>query len=256
MALPTPHFFQIKHSPGIVADVLINDVPFYRRVVDHNSSPAGPVNHLLLKGKNTVTVRLAEPNADPFRVRPFELCILRESDDKVLFRTRWPDFAADYPKDEQKLPIVHETWFDFDEETPAPIWADAPLQSFPSEGTRELHEVVLELHTAYRMQDIDAFLKAMELKTSEFAKFYGQQPFLSPDVARETYGESLRQPWNLAPYDPTKVVFERRANGRAAYARGHEGGPALMALHKTDPAQTWEASLLLARVGDRWRIIW
>ena len=231
MALPTPHFFQIKHSPGIVADVLINDVPFYRRVVDHNSSPAGPVNHLLLKGKNTVTVRLAEPNADPFRVRPFELCILRESDDKVLFRTRWPDF-------------------------PAPIWADAPLQSFPSEGTRELHEAVLELHTAYRMQDIDAFLKAMELKTSEFAKFYGQQPFLSPDVARETYGESLRQPWNLAPYDPTKVVFERRANGRAAYARGHEGGPALMALHKTDPAQTWEASLLLARVGDRWRIIW
>lgn len=256
MALPTPHYFQIKHSPGIMADVLINDVPFYRRYSEINQSPAGPVNHFLLKGRNTVKIKLDEANPNPLRIRTFDVKLMREEDDRVLFHANWPDFAKDYPEPEQKLPIVHETWFDFDEDTPRPIWADAPVESFPGEGTRELRDAVRELHDAYDRQDIDAFLKAMEHKTAEFQKFYGPLPSLAPDAARETYGKSLREPWNLRPYDPTKVFFERRANGRAAYARGLEGGPALLALHKTDPVRSWEASLLLSRVDGRWRIIW
>jgi hypothetical protein len=256
MALPTPHFFQIKHPPGVVADVQVNDVPFYRRYSELHQAPAGPVNHLLLEGENTVTIRLAEAHPDPMRISSFEVSFLRESDKKVLFRRRWPDFAELHPEEERQLPVVHHAVFRFDEPTPRALWADAPVESFPLEGTAELHDALRALHDAYARADVDAFLSAMEHKTADFVKFYGPLPELEPQVARGTYGERLRQPWELDPYDPTKIVFERRAGGRAAYATSKEGGPALFAKHKLDPAETWEASPLLARVDGRWRIIW
>lgn len=256
MALPTPHYYQIKHSPGVVAYILVNDVPFYRRMADLNITPAGPFNHMMVKGENTVTLMLAEPNADPYRIRTFELNIMREEDDKVVYHARWPDLREDLPEGKRDLPIQHEGKFVFDEETPAPIWQTAPRESFPSEGTRELHEAVLELHGAYARADIDGFLKAMEHKTAEFQKFYGPMSELAPDTARATFGKTLAEPWDLAPYEPAEVVFESRAQGRAAYATRHDGKPLLMARHKLDPTSTWEGNLLLSRIDGRWRIIW
>ncbi|MBL9022652.1 MAG: hypothetical protein JNL21_10660 [Myxococcales bacterium] len=269
MALPVPHYYQILHSPGVVARVTVNDIPFYRRAVDFAMSPAGPFNHMIVPGDNVVVLELtpAPGPVPPTVTQTFDFRIMRESDDRVVFRAKWPDLV-DYPKPEKgdpptryldqdkRLPAVYTGRFEPDFENPRPIWLDAPTGAFPAEGTREQHDAVLELYEAFRRRDVDGFLAASELKLAEHRRFYGAIPELAPDVAKARYGEMLREPWNLDPYDPSQLVFERRAEGRAAYVTRKDGTPALQARHQTDPSQAWRANLLLTRAEGRWRIFW
>lgn len=256
MALPTPHYYQIKQAPNLVARVKVNDVPWYRRLVDFHHAPAGPANHLFLPGENEVTIEIHSTEQDPYMIRTFELLFMKESDDSRIFRAKFPDYMEEYPEEERKLPFTHKQRFLFEETSPLPVWFHAPREGFSSEGSSEQHEAVRELHAAYANQDIDAFLHAMEHKTAEFAKFYGHLPELSPENARASYGKTLREPWDLRPYDPTELVFERHCDGRVAYVTRRDGGPALSADHKVDPSQTWQANLLLTRIDGRWRIFW
>ncbi len=256
MSLPAPHQYQIRHAPNLVATVLVNDVPFYRRVYDSHEAPAGPANHLLLEGENEVTIHIDSIEPDPYMIRSFELEFLRESDKSAVFRARFPDYLKQYPEEERKTPFTHKQKFLYSEPSPKPLWLDAPRESFPSEGNREQHEAVAELHRAYGSADIDAFLSAMELKTAEFTKFYGSLPELAPEAARASYGQVLREPWDLVPLDPNELLFSRHCDGRVAYVTRRDGRPALFAQHKQDPGRTWNANLLLTRATGRWRIFW
>jgi hypothetical protein len=257
MSLPIPYDYRILHAPGIYARVLVNDIPFYRRIVDCNMAPAGPFNHLIVPGENVVRIELAEAGEnDPTIIRTFEMTVLRQVDGAVRFREKWPDFAKEYPEEERKLPIVHERKLQSDCETPLPVWWDSPHERFPSEGTRDLHDAVRALHDAYARADVDEFLYLVELKFAEHKKYYGAVPDLAPEAAKERYGALLREPWDLDPYDPKEIVFEHRAGGRVAYATRRDGSHALRARHKTDPSQSWTANLLLTRRDGRWRIFW
>jgi len=258
MPLPDPHFYTVLQPPGVVARISVNDIPFYRRVVDHHASPSGPFNHMIVPGENVVTLELAEvPGVVPANVvSVFEFRVQREADDRYLFRAKWPELAKEYPEEQRQLPIVHVRTFEPEFETPMPIWIDAPRDFFPSDGTPEQHDTVRELHEAYRRGDADAFLGATQLKLAEHAKFYGQTPELAPAAAKQRYAELLREPWDLDPYEPEALVFEQHADNRVAYVTRRDGGPALNATHKTDPTQAWRPNLLLTRVSGRWRIFW
>lgn len=261
---PVPVYYQILHSPGIAASISVNDVPFYRRLVDHNMAPAGPFNHMLVPGRNSVTLLLSEvPDVLPSNViAGFDFRIMREEDDRVLFRMRWPDFAAEYPEAERSLPIVHTRSFDPDVDSPEPIWADAPKTDFPPEGTPEQRDAVRELHDAYRRADADAFLSITDLKMQLHRRYYGPVPQVLPAAARARVESQLREPWDVAPLNFDELVFERRAQGRVAYVTRKDGSAALQAAHKTDPTQAWTANLYLTRPAkqngghDAWRIYW
>jgi hypothetical protein len=248
----------IQHAPGLIARVTVNDIPFYRRTVDFHMAPSGPFNHMIVPGENVVTVELDEvPGAIPHNiVRGFEFRIMREEDDHVIFQAKYPDFLQEYPDDKQKLPIAHTRFFEPNFENPKPIWMDAPVDSFPSSGTQEQHDAVRQLYDSFTRADVDGFLAASELKLVEHRRFYGVIPELAPTAAKQRYGEMLQQPWDVDPYDPKELVFERRADGRAAYVTRKDGTHALQARHKTDPTQLWRANLLLTRAEGRWRIFW
>ena len=248
--------YDIQHPPGVVARVLVNDVPFYQDLVDYYASPSGRFNHLLLQGENTITFAIDEVSPDPYVIRRFTLKLVNHETEQVLFTENYPGLFEQYPKEERKLPFVHHAKFLFDEETPKPVWLDAPKESFGPEGTPDQHKAVFELWDAYNRQDIDDFLKAMELKTAEFQKFYGLMPELSADAARAEYGAALKEPWDLEPFDPKQLLFERRCDGRVVHVLRNDGGFALRARHKTDPVRSWNARLLMTRVEGRWRIFW
>lgn len=257
MAIPNDRYlYRMKHGVGLAVDLRLNDVPFYRRVSEYSESPAGTASHLLVEGENVLSLWMGEIEKVPWLVRSFEFLILRDGSEEPIFRLTWPEFAEEQPEGERDLPIKHEARFVFAEPTPKALWVEAPVENVPPEGTESLHDALRELHAAYASGDVDAFLKVMEHKTAEMTKFYGPIPDLAPAAAKEYYGEKLAQPWKLEPYDPKKVVFERCANGRAAYARNLEGGPALFAQHEHDPGETWQANPLFARVDGRWRVIW
>jgi hypothetical protein len=257
-------YYQIKHPPGIVANVTVNDVPFYRRVVDHNAAPAGPFNHMLVPGKNLIEVSLAEvPGATPAHVeRGFAFQVRREDDDVVLFDATWPAFAAEYPEEQRKLPIVHARHFEPPFEARAPIWGDAATDYFPPEGTPELHAPVKELHAAYARADVDAFMGSTALKMDLHRRYYGAMPETDAAAARAHIAGQLAEPWDVRPLELAELVFERRCGGRVAYVTRRDGGHALLATHKADPGQAWTANLYLTRPAkpggghEGWRIFW
>jgi hypothetical protein len=242
----------------------VNDVPFYRRVVDHNAAPAGPFNHFLVPGTNVVTIALSEVEGvlPAHVIAGFDMKIQRQEDDKILFHQRWPDFGAEYPEEKRKLPIVHTRSFTPEIQSPAPIWEDAPRGWFPPEGTPEQRDAVLDLHTAYARGDADGFLSATGLKMDLHRKYYGPVPEVSPAAARARVTSQLSEPWDVAPVNFDELVFEHHADGRVAYVTRKDGGPALFAQHKADPTQAWTANLYLTRPRrpdgshEPWRIYW
>jgi len=256
MELPVPHDFNIKHSPGLIARIAVNEIPFYRKQVDLFDGVSGPCNHLLVPGENKVSLLITEI---PERQKPdwiwnFEFSVIRVTDKVVISKARWPELKAEHPAEEQSLPIYHAIKFNYDPDAPEPVWMNAPRESIPVEGTPELHEAVRRLHSAYERGDVDDFLGAFQVKMDEHRKFYGLVPEVAPAAAREHCKRQLEMPWDVDPYDPSQVVFESRANGRVAFVSRKDGVPPVRARHKTDERKAWGSNLLLTRVAGRWQI--
>ena len=254
MGLPTPHYYLIKHPPGMVASISVNDIPIYRRFSDYHQAPNGPFNHWMLSGQNVVHLVLVEPEPLPNSWHSFSMEVLRHSDDVPIFTVSFPGLLALHPEDERDLPVAHQTAFNFNEESPRPIWLDAPVTDFPPEGTPEQHQAVFDLHDAYSRGDVDAFSRAIEPKMTELARFYGPNPATSPAANRAEFVKNFAEPWDVRPLDFNDLMFERRGGGRTAYVTRKDGGPALLATHKTDPDWTWEPTLHMTQIAGRWTI--
>ncbi len=253
----TPYYYIVRQMPGLALKLAINDVPFYRRAVTYNVASNGPVNHALVRGENTVQMDLLEDNVNPHAPNArvvLDFVVLREEDDVVVHESKWPALLDLHQPEDRKLPLTHRTKFTIDTDIPKPIWQDNAPEQFPPEGTDEQHEAVFQLHDAYRRKDVGAFLAATELKLADHKRYYGPTPGLDPISAERDYGAKLREPWDVRPFDPKELVFERWADGRVAYVTRKDGGPALMATHQTDPKQTWRANLYLTRSDGKWRI--
>jgi len=254
MPLPTHHYYVVKHPPGFWLHISINDLPFYRRFSDCHQAPSGPINHWLVQGENKVVMTLVKPESSGQREFTAAFEILRFSDDRPLFILKYPDFTETLPAVEQPLPLVYHANFHYDEDAPRPVWQDAPKSDFTPAGTPELRQAVFDLYDAFRRKDVDAFVRAAEVKTTELQRFYGPMPGLTPNAMHAEQAANFAEPWDLAPLDFNDIVFERRGNGRTAYVWRKDGGPALFAKHQTDPERTWEANLHLTQVNGAWRI--
>jgi len=254
MGLPTPYYYLIKHPPGFVANISVNDVTFYRRYSDYHQAPNGPFNHWMVEGVNVVHLVLVQETPKPGMDFKFSMEILRFEDDAPIFQMNFPQLLALHPPEEQALPVTHQTIFRFDEISPRPIWMDAPEADFPPEGNAEQRAVVAALHDAKSRGDLDDFIKLTEIKRTALERFYGPNPEETEAALRATYAPILSEPWEVDPLDFNQLMFERRAGGRVAYVTRKDGGPALFAKHKTDPERTWEPTLYLTQVNGKWRI--
>lgn len=254
MPLPTPYYYLVKHPPGFVVNITVNDIPFYRRFSDYHQAPNGPFNHWMLPGRNVVHLTLVQPVEVPDMNFGMSFQVLRFSDDKQLFSLAFPDFLDVHPEEERSLPAAHQAAFDFDRESPKPIWVDAPITDFPPEGTPEQRAAVFDLWDAKKRGDVDDFIRVTEMKARNLEIFYGHNPDHTPGRMRSEYGAILGEPWDVRPLDFDELVFERRGGGRTAYVTRKDGGPALFAQHTQDPDRTWEATLHLTMVDGRWRI--
>lgn len=250
----TPFYWLVKHPPGHVVNLTVNDVPFYRRSSDHHAAPNGPFNHWLLPGRNVVHLTLVQPVPVPGMKFSMSFQVIRFEDDMALFTLAYPEFIQVHPEEERSLPASHQAAFDFPLDAPKPIWFDAPVTDFPPEGTPEQRAAIFELWDAKRRGDVDDFIRATEMKARNLELFYGPNPDHTPGKMRGEYGAILAEPWDLRPLDFEELIFERRGGGRVAYVTRKDGGPTLFAQHKEDPDRTWEPTLYLTMVEGRWRI--
>src|SRR5262249_49089111 len=166
--------------PASRARVMINGVGVYDRAPkDKIIGPVAPINHWLIKGENIITIELTpEPRSPltPYMDAWFKMQIVTSEDqDRVLWQWEYPDdvLSLGLPID---LPRVHEGVFVVVDDLPAPAYFKGTPEEFPVEGTPAQHDAVRELYDAFGTRDAARFEAAMELKATEFDRFYEPQP--------------------------------------------------------------------------------
>ena len=250
----TNYVYRILHRPASHARVLINGVMVYDREPDKNITPLAPMTHWLVKGDNAITIEL-EPRPPspltPYMGPHFAMMVaLRDNLDDVRYRWEFPDDVATLGL-EPKLPWVHPGVFRVEEDLPTPIYLRGSREEFPVEGTPEQHQAVKELYDAFATRDAAGFEAAMELKESEFARFYEPHPLAKAEAMRR-----LNAPWVMDPFDEADLRFDRYADGRVAHVRRASGRPAVRAVHRDEPYLGWGANFYMTRLDGRWRIFW
>jgi hypothetical protein len=253
MAQPM-YIYRIFHRPASRARALVNGIPIYDRVVDQNVSPAGPITHWLASGENTFTFELSPSPRSPLTpsMGPhFGFLVQLDSDqDNALFRWEYPSSlsALGLPT---ALPLVHTATFHVHDDLPAAAFRRATPEEFPEEGTAEQRAAVFELHDAFGSRDAARFESAMQLKVSEFEKFYGPQPLSKAQAMQQ-----MNAPWVMQPFDEHDLRFDRYADGRLARVRRASGKPAVRAVHRDEPVFGWGSDFFMTRLDGRWRIYW
>ncbi|MDI1480998.1 hypothetical protein [Polyangium sp. y55x31] len=248
----TNYLYRILHRPASHARALINGIPIYDRIVPDNVAPIGPVTHWLVRGENTITVELSPSPRSPLTpdLGPhFEISVrLAEDLDRAVFT--W-----DYPKSVAalglpiELPLVGGGVLRIDDDLPDPVYRRGSREEFPAEGTVDQRAAVQELYDAFATRDAGRFEAAMDLKVSEFERYYGPQP-----LSRAEAMKRMNEPWIMEPFDAHDLRFDRYADGRVAYVRRASGKPAVRAQHRDEPTLGWGSNFYMTRLDGRWRI--
>ena len=248
------YVYRILHRPASYARALINGIPVYERAPDRNVAPMQPITHWLVTGENSIVIELTEAPPSPLapNMTPhFAMMIMRaENLDDPRFRWEYPDSIARLGL-EPRLPWAHEGVFVPEGELPPPVFLDSPREEFPIEGTPEQHLAVAELYEAFATRDAARFEAAMDLKFSQFERYYGPQPLSKHDAIQR-----MNAPWIMEPFDAQDLRFERHADGRVAYVRRASGKPAVRATHRDEPYLGWGSDFYMTRQDGRWRIFW
>lgn len=247
------YIHRILHRPASRARVLLNGVPLYDRAPDRNVSPMAPVTHWLVPGENAVLIELHPAPQDPRQPDQgphFAMQIVGADDEAVRYAWEFPDSVSAAGL-EPKLPWLETGFFVIGGDLPEPIYLRAPREEFPIEGTPSQRRAVEELHDAFASRDAARFEDAMDLKFSEFDRYYGPRP-----AARADAVQRMNAPWIMEPFDPEDLRFERYLDGRVAYVRRASGRPAVRAVHRDEPYLGWGADFFMTQVGGRWRIFW
>lgn len=251
---PPLYFYRIMHRPGSRARALVNGVPVYDRIVRDNVSPAQPITHWLASGDNTLTFELSpaprSPNT-PYLDAHFAFWIQDDADHETkLFAWEYPTSltAKELPT---LLPLVHTETFHVSAELPAPAYAKASREEFPEEGTPELRAAVYELYDAFASRDAARFEKAMEVKSSEFDRYY-----TLPSNSKADALAQMNAPWVMEPFNEHDLRFDRYLDGRIVKVRRASGKQAVRAVHRDEPYLGWGTDFFLTRLDGRWRVYW
>ncbi len=251
---PPMYISRIFHRPASWARASINGIPVYDRIVDENVASGQPITHWLASGENLLTFQIAPTPPPPLipDLRAYFAFIVHTEDDQDTHLFHW-----EYPSSLEtkelpiELPLVHSEVFHVSAELPIPAYRNASREEFPDEGTPELRAAVFELYDAFASRDAARFEAAMEVKSSEFEKFY-TLPLLSKHNAMQ----QMNAPWIMEPFDEHDLRFDRYLDGRLVKARRISGKRAVGAVHRDEPYLGWGSDFFMTRLDGRWRICW
>jgi len=174
---------------------------------------------------------------------------------KPLYRTSFPACLRELPEERWRTPCYVEQTFELDF-TPLPrAWWSAPRASFGCSGTPEMHQAVAAAHAALGARDLDAWIAAIELETTEYGMAFGTGATEALADRRAMYQEMFAFPLTLATLEPRQLHFEARAAGRVAHVTRHDGRPVLDAVLADPLGQLIRGDLLLTQHEGRWRVM-
>lgn len=268
MATMTPIMMNAWLDSGIHARIDVNDLPFYKPLLNmgpHSSN--GACNHLLKPGKNVVDIQiLAGPTTHTkmatkaqLEIVSVHLYIVTDPDSKpighdTIHKVAFPECWKDEPEEKQVLPYRHVFEFTPPVDVFSPAYLDAPAEQFDCEGTPELRDAVREIHTALESGDGDRFVDLVKLNLEEQARAYAghTERLMGTQMAR--FQEFFRNALDVKPLqDFSEVHFRPRADGRVCEVVRWDGQPLLHAINQTDPSDQFKGNLLMTRHAGQWR---
>lgn len=131
-------------------------------------------------------------------------------------------------------------------------WFDAPRFDFDCDGLPEQRAAVERFHALLTGGDVDAVLAFGHLSTSEMGRAYADQA--SQVSLERSIRETLVGGLRVRPIDDVPLHFERRAEGRVAYATRTDGRPVISARTLTRPHQNITRNPLLTFHDGKWSL--
>lgn len=242
--METQYFYRIAHGHETRIRVLMNDVPFYQRgPTDYSVTHTDGANHLVLPGDNLLTLELVDA---PTHMHVIVEVTIDNDHERPVARIDWPIAAGPV------LPFAMSAPFRASGLSYRPAYLRAPPAKFGPEGTHELRQAVRDYHGAVSRNDVDSFVRQVELKSSELLAAYEGDSSFSLAAAREGIREYFSGNPMARPLDLDELVFEPRAEGRVAYVTRADWGPAIEAT--ASDGRRFAADLWLTRHEGAWKI--
>lgn len=253
--------FRLRQGPATIARASFNDLPFFKDVSTAWRTTADNADHLLVPGENTMTLDLWDgpPSPDSPTIKgPVELTVLRCEGEEVIELISWPTFAIQAGQDPMALemPFTWTVKFTLPDDHLKPAYAANPPEEIPREGTPELHAAVAAMHDALARQDARAFVSSFRIKLEDFGRFYGNPREASEGMLIGAYEARFSKKYDVAPLEPELLVFESRADKRAAYVTRKDGKPVLSARREEgEDIQSFDLDPIFIRRDQTWTLL-
>lgn len=271
-----PYHFAVHLEEGVLGRAWLNDLPLHKTPTRGPSSMSGGANHLLVPGKNRLSLEIltlpvtAPPPPPPedgspakkhVDVLPAGLKIYQILDANAEPMTAEVVIEVDLPTalglkawEQPALPLYHEATFELPFPVSEPVYWRSPPADFSCAGTPELVAAVSAVHEALTQRDLRRFQELISLKHEAFAAAFPGDPAAALDRQRAASEKFFQLRYLTKPLDLAKVHFEPRAGGRVAYVSGWDDRPVLEAVAEENPGLSLRANLLLTQHDGHWRV--
>lgn len=263
----------ISHAVGIHeqtwARVYLNDVPLFRSPHFGPDSQSGPINHLLRKGENEVSVELLRvtpdnangPIQDAFRFQLYTVNNLGAPEgvplDKTLIcEVRYPQMVETVAPAHRHFPFFYRQTFQVDVALPTPRFFDAPAAVFDCHGLTEQRAAVQYLYGLLERGEHEALLDELSLKFEAMERAFPDEDRMRAASRKREWREELfaYDPRPDGPLDFAALHFESRRGGQVLHVTRYDERHALEATCAGDPNRQILTDLVMLQHEGRWRV--
>lgn len=267
--MSVPIIYRVFVQPGLRAWVAINDVPLLPSPMTGSFSGRGGINHRLVAGENTVSVRLEttkrwareegldRAEAPEYFVIDFHRPVPDGDGDDVklelVAELSLPKDWAELEEDERTFPFFIEKSFDPGVPAAPLAYLSATPVTTPCEGTPDLRDAVRAIHEAHASKDRQRILDLCRAKVDDMSRAFPLNSEASVPSQVSELDTVLAELQQFEPLAEDRLHFEARAGGRVVHVCRTDGQRVLRGLGVDDV--TYETDLLLTQTAQGWNLM-
>lgn len=242
-------------------EIKVNDIPLYAESEGSPTAVELPINHLLLKGLNSLQVVISPAKHEKEFVghtkTTFEI-YYRDINDlrtnrKLVTSAKFPDYLKN--NELKKSVIPSKTEFQASLSLEAPAWSNSPVLELNKQTINEALGVYREYFNALKSKNIEAILKLTNIKNKVYADslYTGLNVYINR--VRESFKAEFENPLNeLTDFDIQVKIPHLHAFGKLVTIMNDEGRSPLY-FYDTDTGVSTEYEIYLCMKDKKLTIV-
>lgn len=242
-------------------EIKVNDIPLHAESEGSPTSVELPINHLLLKGLNSLQVvispaknnkRFADHTKTTFDIYCRDINDLR-TNRKLVASAKFPDYLKNKKLNKSAIPSTTE--FQASLLLEAPVWSSSPVLKLDEQTKNEALGVYREYFNALKSKNIDAILKLTHIKN----KVYADSSYRSLNTHLDGLRESLKEEFadsanQLIDFDIQVKIPQLHAFGKLVTIMNDEDRSPLM-FYNSDTGVTTSYEIYLCMKEGKLTIV-